>query len=241
MIVSTEQFIIDFKKSSYYERAFRDHNIILFFVSGSRATGILDERSDFDLIAITDNSTPEEEPMEYLTYKGLKVHWYWRPLSTFILGGNILSVPMIAMGDLEFAFIKDNIILYQNPRYNTIIEYLNNVKDDIGQIGVKVLYETQKKQIETILQQGAILEKNYTKFLYYLCVAVTYATEKQLDNKFLNAVKRIRWQPISDEYKQRAFDYINNLNEYIKLNETDAAAMAKTINDNLLQLIDSCK
>lgn len=42
-------------------------------------------------------------------------------------------------------------------------------------------------------------------------------------------------------YKQRAFDYINNLNEYIKLNEIDAAAMAKTINDNLLQLIDSCK
>lgn len=87
MIISTKQFIADFKQSPYYERVFRNHNIILLFVSGSRASGIIDEKSDFDIVAITDNVTPDDDAPEYLTYKGGKGALVLAAGLLFSLGG----------------------------------------------------------------------------------------------------------------------------------------------------------
>ena len=44
----------EFKESEYYQRIFKNHKIVLLYISGSRLYGITDERSDYDLIAIVD-------------------------------------------------------------------------------------------------------------------------------------------------------------------------------------------
>ena len=44
----------EFKESEYYKRIFKNHKVVILYVSGSRLYGITDERSDYDLIAIVD-------------------------------------------------------------------------------------------------------------------------------------------------------------------------------------------
>ena len=201
----------EFKESEYYQRIFKNHKIVILYVSGSRLCGITDERSDYDLIAIVDEDIPETYPNEFIMYEdSIKIHWYYRSLKTFkdlSVNGTNLNI----VGGIQFRNLNSDTILYQNKEYESQINELLSEKNVISNNSCKALYNRLKELVDSIISDNAISEKNYTKMIYHLCVASYYLNGDEPDISFLKRIKRIRWQPVSDEYKILAVERLKLL------------------------------
>lgn len=201
----------EFKESEYYQRIFKNHKIVLLYISGSRLYGIIDERSDYDLIAIVDEDIPETRPNEFIMYEdSIKIHWYYRSLKTFkdlSVNGTNLNI----VGGIQLRNLNSDTILYQNEKYEYQINELLSEKETISNNSCKALYNRLSKLVDDIISDNAIVEKNYTKMIYHLCVASYYLNGDEPDISFLKRIKRIRWQPVSDEYKTLAVERLKIL------------------------------
>ena len=201
----------EFKESEYYQRIFKNNKVVLLYISGSRLYGIIDERSDYDLIAIVDEDIPETRPNEFIMYEdSIKIHWYYRSLKTFKdLSVNGTNVNIV--GGIQFRNLNSDTILYQNEEYESQINELLSEKETISNNSCKALYNRLKELVDSIISDNAISEKNYTKMIYYLCLASYYLNADEPDILFLKKIKRIRWQPVSDEYKTLAVERLKIL------------------------------
>ena len=201
----------EFKESEYYQRIFKNHKVVILYVSGSRLCGITDERSDYDLIAIVDEDIQETSPNEFIMYEdSIKIHWYYRSLKTFkdlSVNGTNLNI----IGGIQFRNLNSDAILYQNKEYESQINELLSEKNVISNNSCKALYNRLPKLVDDIVSDNAISEKNYTKMIYHLCVASYYLNGDEPDISFLKKIKRIRWQPVSDEYKILAVERLKIL------------------------------
>ena len=201
----------EFKESEYYQRIFKNHKVVILYVSGSRLCGITDERSDYDLIAIVDEDIQETNPNEFIMYEdSIKIHWYYRSLKTFkdlSVNGTNLNI----VGGIQFRNLNSDTILYQNKEYESQINELLSEKNDISNNSCKALYNRLKELVDSIISDNAISEKNYTKMIYHLCLASYYLNGDEPDISFLKKIKRIRWQPVSDEYKILAVERLKIL------------------------------
>ena len=206
----------EFKESEYYQRIFKNHKVVVLYVSGSRLYGVTDERSDYDLIAIVDEDNPEMCPNEFIMYDdSIKIHWYYRSLKTFkdlSVNGTNLNI----VGGIQFRNINSDTILYQNEEYESQINELLLEKEIISNNSCKALYHRLEKLVDDIISDNAISEKNYTKMIYHLCLASYYLVGDEPDIEFLKKIKRIRWQPVSDEYKDLAVKRLKILKDKIK-------------------------
>ena len=204
-------FIKDFKTSRFYDLPFSGYDVAMIYVAGSQLYGVRDDRSDYDLIVLV-NGDCRNEPNEYLTYKGKKVHWYWRNIDTFIETGNTYS--MRYYGNLLFGYISDGCIIYKNERYADKINYLLEHKHEIALNGAKLFYESQKRLVESICEKSRIDEQDYTKYLGHLCVTSYYVLGETIDNEIVLNAKRIRWQAVSDEIKTKIIGRLRLLKKW---------------------------
>ena len=206
----------EFKESEYYQRIFKNHKVVLLYISGSRLCGITDERSDYDLISIVDEDNPEMCPNEFIMYDdSIKIHWYYISFKTFkdlSVNGTNLNI----VGGIQFRNINSDTILYQNKEYESQINELLSEKEIISNNSCKALYHRLEKLVDDIISDNAISEKNYTKMIYHLCLASYYLVGDEPDIEFLKKIKRIRWQPVSDEYKDLAVKRLKILKDKIK-------------------------
>lgn len=204
-------FIKDFKKSRFYDLPFSGYDVAMIYVAGSQLYGARDDRSDYDLIVLVHGDC-RNEPNEYLTYKGKKVHWYWRNIDTFIETGNTYS--MRYYGNLLFGYISDDCIIYKNEKYADKINYLLEHKHEIALNGAKLFYESQKRLVESICEKSRIDEQDYTKYLGHLCVTSYYVLGETIDNEIVLNAKRIRWQAVSDEIKTKIIERLRLLKKW---------------------------
>lgn len=193
------RFIEELKQSKFYSNMLDNHEVVMMFVSGSRMLDVTDERSDYDVIAIV-NAVNEDESDEYLTYEGLRVHWYYIPLANFIAaqGRHVLQ----SIGAVQFANIRDEVIVFSNPQYDAVCSLLLSNKDEIAANGVEVFCKRYGNLIDSVVGAGEIAPKDYTKMLYHLCVASLTVVGERLTEKtrsMLRQLKRIRWQTVNDE------------------------------------------
>lgn len=206
----------DFKESEYYQRIFKNHNVVLLYVSGSRLYGVIDERSDYDLVAIVDEDNPEMCPNEFIMYEdSIKIHWYYTSLKSF-RDSSINGRNFEITGGIQFRNINKDFILYQNKEYESEINKLLSEKNLISKNSSKALYYRYEKLVNEILSKNKIEEENYTKMIYHLCMASYYLNSDSPDIEFLKRIKRIRWQPVSDEYKNLAVERLRILQNKIK-------------------------
>lgn len=204
-------FIKDFKTSRFYDLPFSGYDVAMIYVAGSQLYGARDDRSDYDLIVLV-NGDCRNEPNEYLTYKGKKVHWYWRNIDTFIETGNTYS--MRYYGNLLFGYISDDYIIYKNEKYADKINYLLEHKHEIALNGAKLFYESQKRLVESICEKSRIDEQDYTKYLGHLCVTSYYVLGEPIDNEIVLNAKRIRWQAVSEEIKTKIIGRLRLLKKW---------------------------
>lgn len=204
-------FIKDFKTSRFYDLPFSGYDVAMIYVAGSQLYGARDDRSDYDLIVLVHGDC-RNEPNEYLTYKGKKVHWYWRNIDTFIETGNTYS--MRYYGNLLFGYISDDCIIYKNEKYVDKINYLLEHKHEIALSGAKLFYESQERLVESICEKSRIDEQDYTKYLGHLCVTSYYVLGEPIDNEIVLNAKRIRWQAVSEEIKTKIIGRLRLLKKW---------------------------
>lgn len=233
----SRKFINDLKNSSYYDIIFNNHDVMMIYIGGSRMIGCIDERSDYDLVVVISDKDDNKTPDEFLMYNGVKVHWDYRRISEFIEPMNRNT--MGQFNGIVFNKICSEVIIYENPKYTKIIDYLKRVRDIIAKISTYNLYTNQKSLVESILTSGSVNEKHHTKFLYCLGYASYYIMGETPNLEFLNSIKRIRWKPVSDEYKKLLVERLGYLGAFVNQNTFDVSGMTKYINANLSYLVSS--
>lgn len=221
------EFINDLKSSPYYNRLFVNHDIIMLCMYGSRQLDVVDSKSDYDLVAITSDLEEPSAPEEFLTYNGIKVHWYYKPISSII---DARRKTHSYFGAMQFALLKDDLILYENPAYMRAIQFLKNRKEVIGRINAYNLVNAQQALIDSVLSESTISEQNYTKFLYHLCYTSYYLLGETIDKDFLVRVKRIREFPITEQDKQQVVLRLQLLRQFVNNNRFDV--------DNAVAVLD---
>lgn len=167
MLIATKDFMEAFPKSPYFERIFRNHDIIVLYLSGSRCINCIDERSDFDIVAITNDKDTFYEPNEFYTYKGLKVHVYYHNYIG-IFDGDFSA----ALYNIKFSN-EIKFCLYKNSKYENVINIFESNADIMTKIFIYKMYnlKSSKEYINNVLEENDIAEKNYTKLLYHHCYA----------------------------------------------------------------------
>lgn len=214
-------FITDLKASKFYDLLFDGYNVVMIYVAGSNLYCATDDRSDYDLIVIVDGEG-SEYPNQYLTYDGAKVHWYWRNIDEFIESGN--TYPMRYYGNVLFGYITDNNIIYRNDDYAEVIDNLITHKHQIGVNGARLFYNAMTPLINSVLDDECINKVNYTKHLGHLCVTSFFVLDEPIDKELVCNIKRIRWQPCEDCYKEQAVERLKMLRAYMEseINEVEA-------------------
>lgn len=209
----TEQFINDLKTSLYFERILNGHDVIMICLTGSRLIDITDERSDFDLMVITNDNKREEYVTEFLTYYSKKVHWHYVPLTKLISNedGSLLA----CVGEVQLIGLNNQKIIYANPQYIDAINFLKEKKDVVALVGAYGLVRFHDNLISAILNANEIKAEYHCKFIYHLCFASYVLLSETPDKSFLAEIKRIRWKTVSDEYKSLAVERIRLLYNYV--------------------------
>lgn len=230
------EFIKDLQSSPYYNRLFTGHDVILISMYGSRPLDIVDSKSDYDLVVITSDFEEPVSPEEFLTYNGIKVHWYYKPLSSII---DARRKTHSYFGAMQLAFMTDDIILYENPAYARVIRFLKNRKDIIGRINAYNLINAKQGLIDSVLAEGTITEHNYTKFLYHLCYTSYYLYGEVPNKNFLIEIKRIGELPVRDEYKNLAVTRLTMLQNYKALNPFDIDSAVAMLDGEAQSLIQN--
>lgn len=232
----TEQFINDLKASPYYKRIFNGHDVIMVSLTGSRLIDITDERSDFDLIVITNDKEREEYVDEFLTYYSKKVHWHYVPVQKLISNedGNLLT----CNGEVEFVGLCEQKIIYADTKYYGIIKYLIENKNTVALVGAYGLVRFHSDLIYRILSANQIKQQDYCKYIYHLCFASYVVLEEKPDKSFLANIKRIRWRNIPDEYKNLAVERIRLLSNYAAENPLNLRDIICTFNENIKMLLN---
>ena len=61
-----DEFIADLTNSKFYRMLFDGKDVVMIYIAGSRIYNVLDDRSDYDIVVIT-NKDDQDYPNEYLT------------------------------------------------------------------------------------------------------------------------------------------------------------------------------
>lgn len=206
------EFKNDIKSSPFFSRILDGHNVIMVCMYGSRLLDLTDDLSDYDLLVVTDDNEEPSYPQEYLTYDGVKVHWYYKPLSSII---DSRRKTYSYFGTMQLAFLTEDEIIYKNPAFARVIQFLMDKKETIGRINAFNLINAKQDLIDSILTEGTIAEHNYTKFLYHLCYTSYYLYGEALDRDFLIEIKRICELPVREEFIGLAISRLVMLRNYI--------------------------
>ena len=214
------EFIQAFKETSYYRSLFDSYEILGIYLLGSRCTGIVDDDSDYDIAILTLNGDDKDvSKHEYLMYKDKKVHWYYCPISTLLkITYNTLKI----LCSIQLRNLRDDLIIYENPKYSNMLQSLHELKYDISVLGIYRLFEAKKDFISKVIAEGQILEEHYSKYLYHLCVASYYLVNEEPDKDFLRTLKRIKWQPVPDVYKRLTVERLKLYKSYIEQTTLEA-------------------
>lgn len=232
-----KQFIESLKCTSYYNKFFERGEVIAIYILGSRSIGIIDEQSDYDIVVITtDGEIEDPSNIEYLKYQGRKVHWYFRPITTLLsihlkdLKGHLCP--------MQLRNLHEGLVIYSNPKYKTLLDVLNNIKNELSVLGAYTFYMAKEKYIAKILADQQILESSYSKILYHLCWASYYLTNEEPNEPFLASIKRIKWRPVPQEYKDLAVQRLQIYKNYIDNNPLDIVTEIQNAQAKLMSCLE---
>lgn len=210
-----QEFIEAFRQTSYYRQIIEREGIVAVLIGGSRALGLADERSDYDLTVITMGGEYEDVSKKYyLTWRGVKVHWYIIPIHELTKWSKYDLLRYCGINALRC--YRPELVIYENPKYADVLQAIYDHRDEISNIGIYHFYYHEKSHIDRILDAGEILECHYSKRIYHLCFSSYLITGDEIDKDFLRSIKRIRWQPVSEEYKRLAVERLRKLKECIE-------------------------
>lgn len=141
------------------------HDPIAIFQYGSRALGINDNNSDYDLMVISNN--PRKRYFYYDAETGEKIDIFFTN-KEFQTDLNILR----GLAHLQFLFITKNSLLYQTPEFD-YGEFISSIKEKQN----KLLFELIKSDI-TRFKFYSYNQRSKKAYYHYAYVASLVSNEK---------------------------------------------------------------
>lgn len=226
-----DDFISKFKQTSYYKDLFNIKEEILFiFLSGSRCRNLMHDFSDYDIGIVTLNGECRNMYWQcYVKYDNNKVHWYYCPIK-WLFSAECTNIYDYT-GILALRELSDNIILYKNPKYESVIEELYKLRKELLVPICYQIFEFRKDFITEILSKG-ILQKHIrlSKNLYFLCLTSYYLFNEPFEIDFLKTIKLSKYHgAISDEYKQKIIERLSLAKNYIEQNPLDVSTILESL------------
>lgn len=183
-----------------------NQKVLAIAIIGSRSIGVVDQWSDYDLLVITDDTdiSINNKLDCYIVYNNeIGIHWYQ-------YSKNLLFDIDRPRAILEFC----DFWLLSQEKYIAIwdlafIEQLKKFVNENANAGCIAFYNNIYKSTINQILEGNELPK--TKLLYHLCVVSHFLDKTELNYKFLNELKRIKYLEISEECRSYCIERVQLL------------------------------
>lgn len=180
-----------------------NQKVLAIALVGSRSIGVVDQWSDYDLLVITDDTdiSINNKLDCYIVYNNeIGIHWYQ-------YSKNLLFDVNKPRAILEFC----DFWLLPQEKYIAIwdlafIEQLKKFVNENANAGCIAFYNNIYKSTINQVLEGKELPK--TKLLYHLCVVSHFLDKTELNYKFLNELKRIKYLEISEECRSYCIERV---------------------------------
>ena len=230
-----KEFILKLKSSRFFNLLLDKPETILIALCGSRITGVTDDHSDYDITILTTNEDCHESDYR-LRYNGHDVHWYYHNINDFIYSD--LGQPLMNfLCPFLLGFVNSDYIIYQNPKYQKVINYILSKRRELQEIGGRRLYERCLDRIEEPMNSGCIDKKYFTKFWGHLLLISDVLNNKEINKDLVLAGKRIRYKPIAKEQEQLMIEKIKSLKLYIENNPMDIESAKQEIKREINRIV----
>ena len=232
--MNIKEFIEEFKNITYYKELFKDDNILFAYISGCNLINITDEYSDIDIVIVTSGNVNKELD-KHINYGDIHVHWYYKDVKNFFLELDNLPKSYI-QGNVLFKYYNDDFLLYKNNKYEKEISYLISKKDIISNLSIYKHFYRNINLINTIINERGIKKDLYTKHIYHITYSYYILNNLPLDKDFLTKVKRMRYEDIDYECKNKVIQTIINLSNHIKKYIVDFDSKFNDLYEGLISL-----
>lgn len=205
MVISLDTFINDFKNSGIIEWIGQYYDIIMVWVTGSRAVHLDDDNSDYDIgILVADKIDTPRDPEHMASGKYIKdpekhIHLLMHTLK------DVYSLPIIApyifysqLGWIQFSNFDDEHTIYVNPSYTKIVDELADNKDLISKKAAYA-YLTVLEPIFNVLVDGIRPEGVLSKFITYALLCLNLLTADQVPHEQLLRIKQTPIQQLTSD------------------------------------------
>ena len=235
MSSSDVDFINKLKRSKFFDLMFDKPEVVLIVLCGSRITGVIDNHSDYDITVLTTNENLE--PSDYrLGYNGKEVHWYYQNIYKFV-SNDETKPTMFFLCPLLMGCLRSEYVIYTNPKYHEVLDYLLSVQTQLQEIGGRMLYKKCLSYITLPLKDNHIDKKYYTKFWGQLVLASYVLKKEKINKSLVLAAKRIKYKEMTDGVMNSVIERVRILEQYVKTVFFDMEKNIKEINDNIKKLI----
>ena len=199
MTVQTiDNFITDFKKTSYYALMYNKPGVIMSFVAGSRLVNADSLLSDFDIIIITDQATNVEDTGIRFKYKDIfTVHFYYRTIDQFLT--NTYTMSDILFGTMQISDLDRSMLIYEKPEYDELITRLFEKKTEISNIAMLKYIKNYDFILKEVSDTKQLDLKYYHKYLYHLCRCYYRIARVEQDKQLLLQAKYCADEGLTDE------------------------------------------
>ena len=143
--------VLDFINESLYP----GDDLILLQVAGSQVAGLATENSDIDISALSTKSW-DLNPSIVGEFQNKHFHWWLCPFDFFFKAYVEPKFLTLFLNGSYYMSFKEENILYINPKYTKLIDFLRNNYDKQKELSIYQLVDCLQSKIE--------IWKNYKKF-----------------------------------------------------------------------------
>lgn len=221
---TTLNFISDFKTSGLIEYFTSQYDVIMIWLTGSRAIDLATDESDYDIgILIADQVDSPREPGRMLIAKYKKdnnkpVHFRVNTLR------EVHSLPTSDiygfydyLGWSQFSHFDTDHLVYLNPIYQELVNELIINKRDIAKNAALAFLSAFKAPLEALIS-GADISEVHSKFVAYFLFCLSILLAKPFDKALLVSVKGTPFVSLPEATKEvvisaakQALELMNNI------------------------------
>ena len=216
-ITNETKYINSILNLPYIKELNKDNKIMCIKIDGSRASGLENEKSDYDLTVLLDQMVENTDREFRLRYSidGRKTHFYLQGKDWFMASyDDFLSYYIFLIGGLlQHVNFNTNNIIYLNPSYEEQVQKILENKQIFYSQGVYEIYKN-KDIINNLYFNTENIRKDLYPFFQSLnalkCPSELIPTREQL--------LRYKGQICSIEDQKEQFLFFNKALEYLENN-----------------------
>lgn len=227
-LANDKEFIESLKNSRFFSLLFDRPEVILVTLCGSRVTGVTDWHSDYDITVLT-TSVDCEKSVYRLKYQNHDVHWYYQNINDFVYIDQNNIATMNFLCPFLLGLLSEDYVIYKNPKYEAVINYIFSIKQKLLEIGGVGFYNKCANIVNPIIRDGEIEEKRYTKFIGHLVLISDILNDREVDEELVLAGKRIKYKQITNEQEQAIIEKFKSLKNYVENNPINVEELQKQI------------